>query len=41
VKAEIEEGRQKGVTRTPTLFVNGRKIKGVPSYEDLVGGGSP
>lgn len=36
VKAETEEGRRKGVTRTPTLFVNGRKIEGVPSYEDLL-----
>lgn len=36
VKAELEEGRQLGVTRTPTLFVNGRKIEGVPSFEDLL-----
>ena len=36
VKAETEEGRRKGVTRTPTLFINGRKIEGVPSYEDLL-----
>ena len=30
VKAETERGRAKGVTSTPTLFVNGRKIEGVP-----------
>lgn len=36
VHAETEAGRQKGVMRTPTLFVNGRKIEGVPSYEDLL-----
>ena len=36
VKAETEEGRQKGVSRTPTLFVNGRKLEGVPSYEELL-----
>ena len=36
VTAETEAGRQKGVARTPTLFVNGRKIEGVPSFEVLL-----
>ena len=36
VRAEVEEGRRKGVVGTPTLFVNGRKIEGVPSFEDLL-----
>ncbi|MCC6176839.1 MAG: thioredoxin domain-containing protein [Chloroflexi bacterium] len=35
VKADTEAGKQKGVQRTPTLFVNGRKIEGVPTWEDL------
>lgn len=36
VKAEVEDGGRKGVVRTPTLFVNGRKLEGVPSFEDLL-----
>jgi protein-disulfide isomerase len=35
VKAETERGRAKGVKATPTLFVNGRKIEGVPQPEAL------
>lgn len=38
VQAETEAGRQKGVARTPTLFVNGRKIEGIPVFEDLLRG---
>lgn len=36
VKAEVAEGKQKGVARTPTLILNGRKIEGVPAFEDLL-----
>ena len=36
VQADTEAGRQKGVTRTPTLFVNGRKLEGVPRFEELL-----
>lgn len=35
VGAEGRAGQQKGVQRTPTLFVNGRKIEGVPTWEML------
>ncbi|HEY7063538.1 MAG TPA: thioredoxin domain-containing protein [Chloroflexota bacterium] len=35
VKAETEAGRQQGVRVTPTLFVNGQKLEGVPSFEQL------
>ena len=35
VKAETEVGRRKGVTKTPTLFVNGQKLEGVPQPEAL------
>ena len=35
VKAETERGRAKGVKATPTLFVNGRKVEGVPQPEAL------
>lgn len=35
VRAETEAGRQKGVRATPTLFVQGQKIEGVPSFEQL------
>jgi protein-disulfide isomerase len=35
VKAETEAGRQQGVRSTPTLFVNGQKIEGVPRFEQL------
>ncbi len=47
VQAETAAGRQKGVRATPTLFVNGQKIEGVPLFEELrqvigaaAGGGS-
>lgn len=35
VRAETEAGRQKGVARTPTIFVNGQKIEGAPTFEVL------
>jgi protein-disulfide isomerase len=35
VKAETEMGRRKGVSKTPTLFVNGLKLEGVPEPEAL------
>jgi protein-disulfide isomerase len=35
VRAETEAGRQQGVRATPTLFVNGEKLEGVPSFERL------
>jgi protein-disulfide isomerase len=35
VRAETETGRQKGVTSTPTLMVNGQKLQGVPTFEQL------
>ena len=36
VRAETEAGRARGVTRTPTLFVNGQKLEGAPTYEALL-----
>jgi protein-disulfide isomerase len=35
VRAETEAGRQQGVRSTPTLFVNGEKLEGVPSFDQL------
>lgn len=35
VTAETKEGSGKGVVSTPTLFLNGQKIVGVPAYQDL------
>jgi protein-disulfide isomerase len=35
VRAQTEVGRDKGVTSTPTLIVNGRLISPVPGFEDL------
>ncbi len=35
VKAETEAGRQQGVRVTPTLFVNGQKLEGVPVLQQL------
>jgi len=36
VQAETQLGRQKGVTSTPTLFVDGSKLSQLPaSFEDL------
>jgi protein-disulfide isomerase len=34
-KAETAEGQGLGVQSTPTLFLNGEKIVGVPAYTDL------
>ena len=36
VQADTQDGRAKGVRATPTIFVNGEKIEGLPSYEQLV-----
>jgi protein-disulfide isomerase len=36
VKSETEEGKRKGVSSTPTLFVNKTMVKGVPSWEQLL-----
>ena len=35
VQAETQAGRDKGVTSTPTLFVNGTKQVGAPSFQQL------
>jgi protein-disulfide isomerase len=35
VQREITIGRTRGVNATPTLFVNGQKVAGVPSFEQL------
>ena len=35
VRSQTEVGRQKGVTSTPTLVVNGRLVSPVPGFEDL------
>lgn len=35
VLAEYEQGKLRGVSGTPTVFVNGRKLRGVPSWEEL------
>jgi protein-disulfide isomerase len=35
VQAETEAGRRQGVRSTPTLFVNGEKLEGVPTFEQL------
>jgi protein-disulfide isomerase len=35
VQAETEAGRRQGVDRTPTLEINGQRIVGVPTMEDL------
>ncbi len=35
VTAETAAGTASGVTSTPTLFVNGTKLVGVPSYDSL------
>lgn len=37
VQRDFQSGVRAGVVATPTLFVGGRKIAGVPSREDLVG----
>jgi protein-disulfide isomerase len=35
IKAEAEAAAAKGVYSTPTVFVNGTKVEGVPTYADL------
>lgn len=35
VRAETQAGERKGVASTPTLFVNGQKLVGVPTWETL------
>jgi protein-disulfide isomerase len=35
VRAQTDAGRQQGVMATPTLFVNGRPIPPVASFEEL------
>jgi protein-disulfide isomerase len=35
VLAERQAGMQQGVSSTPTLFVNGQKFEGVPSFDQL------
>jgi protein-disulfide isomerase len=35
VRDDTKLGEGRGVTATPTLFVNGRKIEGVPSFDQL------
>ena len=34
VAKNLEEGKAAGVTGTPTIFVNGRKLEGLASFED-------
>ena len=35
VRQETEAGRQRGVDRTPTFEINGQRIVGVPTMEEL------
>lgn len=35
VAAELAEGQERGVNSTPTLFVNGQIMRGVPDWEEL------
>jgi protein-disulfide isomerase len=35
VRAETQAGERKGVKSTPTIFVNGEKLEGVPNWETL------
>lgn len=35
IRADTEAGQQKGVSATPTFFINGRKIEGSLSFEQL------
>jgi protein-disulfide isomerase len=37
VAADLQAGRAAGVTGTPALFINGRLVSGVQSYETLAG----
>jgi protein-disulfide isomerase len=36
VQAETAAGAAKGVNSTPSVFVNGQKLQGVPTWEDLL-----
>jgi protein-disulfide isomerase len=36
VRAETAMGRAKGVSSTPTIFVNEERFTGIPPFEDLV-----
>ena len=35
VRAETEAGRRQGVRSTPTLYVSGEKVEGLPSFDQL------
>jgi protein-disulfide isomerase len=35
VQGDIKEGMDRGVTDVPTFFVNGERVKGKPTYENL------
>ena len=35
VQADVTEGNRRTVRATPTLFINGQKIEGAPSYDQL------
>jgi protein-disulfide isomerase len=35
VQGDIKEGRERGVKDVPTFFVNGQKVTGKPTYEEL------
>jgi protein-disulfide isomerase len=37
IAADFQAGRAAGVTGTPTLFINGRFVSGVPRFETLAG----
>ncbi len=36
VQAERQQGQQLGVRATPTLFVNGQKFEGAPTFDQMV-----
>jgi len=36
VQQQYSQGQQRGVTATPTLFINGKKYEGAPTYDQLV-----
>jgi protein-disulfide isomerase len=35
VQAETAAGRQRGISRTPTVIVNGQRIEGVPTFDQI------